>query len=196
MPRPLLALIALALLLTTAPAAPVPREVRRPSLYLPTTVGARWVYQLGDREYTRTVAEVRQEGGMAVVSIGETLHDEGPPYERVAVSKAGLTRVEMNGRRFDPPHVLLKLPPEPGETWEIAGSAAKFLTGSKFMTRVPERVGVPAGTFWSVPVEMEYEVAGTAVRTTTWYAPGVGMVKEVSWDGRTRALKAFTPCQD
>lgn len=58
----------------------------------------------------------------------------------------------------------------------------------------PEVVEVPAGRFAAIRVEQESSpFADKAVKSTSWYAPGVGLVKKVHPDGSAQVLKSFTP---
>ena len=59
-----------------------------------------------------------------------------------------------------------------------------------------EEVTVPAGTFKAIPVTSQVDVGGRLLKNTSWYAPGVGVVKVVmANDGneRVQELKEFTP---
>jgi len=78
---------------------------------------------------------------------------------------------------------VLMLPPRQGETW----ADPYFPDATLTTAAVGERVTVPAGTFSCVRVEQVYEApiegGGTVVETTkTWFARGVGVVKEEAWD--------------
>src|SRR5262245_54660422 len=71
------ALVALALLLVVAPAAPVPSHLKpkNPPLFFPTKVGAKWVYRTGDLEETFVVTVVAEAGGTKVVTVVEVAAD-------------------------------------------------------------------------------------------------------------------------
>jgi hypothetical protein len=79
-------------------------------------------------------------------------------------------------------------------------AAAGGHPASKVAYRVAweEEVEVPAGKFKAVRVEAVRAAGGREVRYTTWYAPGVGVVKHVLGDeadrdnSQVQALKAFT----
>jgi hypothetical protein len=96
------------------------------------------------------------------------------------VAPDGLHVVGSAVADWDPPQCLLKLPHKDGQRWESAVTMTEKKGGFKSTTRYkmaafgPEEVKVPAGTFACIRVEEEND------RTcTTWYAPGVGVVKSV-----------------
>lgn len=52
---------------------------------------------------------------------------------------------------------------------------------------------MPAGTFRAIKVKYEGQgISEPGTERTTWYAPGVGKVRELV-EGRERVLKSFTP---
>ncbi|WP_149115340.1 TapB family protein [Limnoglobus roseus] len=64
-----------------------------------------------------------------------------------------------------------------------------------YRARKEETIEVPAGTFQAIPVDSSRAV-GPPFTGTTWYAPGIGVVKAVTNFGgreRTTVLKSFSP---
>jgi hypothetical protein len=198
MPRLLAVLMVPAALLAAVPAAPVPKNSPRNSpLYFPTKVGATWIYDCGGTEYKRTVTQVRPEaGGAIVVTVENVPRAEDEPAEVVEVSGAGLVRLVDGSCSLDPVWPIFKHPPKIGETWTWQSVEGQFQLVFTHTTRKPERVCVPAGSFWAVPVEEAVVVWDSRQVTTCWYAPGVGLVRE-DYDGDTvMVLKTFTPGKD
>ncbi len=77
----------------------------------------------------------------------------------------------------------LTLPPVEGDTWPDAALGATFTTAA-----VGEQITVPAGTFRCVRVEMSYDGPeeadpADAFVVKTWYARGVGIVRDETWEG-------------
>ena len=195
MPRTLAVLLAPALLLAVAPADPVPKMKPQDSYY-PTAKGAKWVYDVNGADTPQVVTGVEKKGGATVVSVERRTNLEGRPVvtAKVAVSDEGLYQVEADGRALDPPWCLLKLPHRPGNKWKNTGEdPGQTETRTGFG---PEEVEVPAGKYKAIRVESEALFEGKLYRSTTWFAPGVGLVKFVHHDGEVHVLKSFTPGKD
>ena len=178
MPRFLAASLA-SLLMSVAPATPLPKEAARPPLYFPVTVGAKWVYKTDDgREEAVAVTAVERKGDEYVVE-RSGVEGNSRPYLDVVVSTRGL-RQGTDG--------LLKTPFQPDDKWDDTGGT-RTIHG-------PEPVTVPAGTFTAVRVEAKRADGGPT--TVDWYVAGMGGVKRVkrAADGTVtvvRDLMSFTP---
>ena len=173
--------LAFAILAGTVVAAPVPKRAD-PVLYFPTAVGARWVYDRGDREETVEVSAVEREDGEVVVSRTGT-DGAASGYSKTFVGPTGLRQDQYGGRTSTV--VVLRTDLKPGESWETPEG--------KRTVHGPERVEVPAGKFEALRVEWEQDGS----RMVSWYAPGVGEVKRVERSGGEetvfRVLKSFKP---
>ncbi|MBN9523600.1 hypothetical protein J0H58_34665 [bacterium] len=179
--------------LTPAAATPIPADALAPPLF-PTAVGTRWVYRDAPQEWSETITAAEKRSGATVITIEKKILKAGGPGVstlKVEVSNRGVIRVEVNGQKDDIRHYWLKLPAEPGTEWRET-----WPQGSTVRTRVSnlERITVPAGTYQAIPVEAEskHPAEVVAIRTTSWYAPGVGLVKQ---DGGSYEilLTSFTP---
>jgi hypothetical protein len=189
MSRPFAVLLVAALLITLAPAAPVPTHLRKPPVYYyPTTVGTTWVYEDPNGEETLTITKVEDVDGGKLVTV-ETVTDTGrKPEEKMIVSEGGLARAEARGYKFTPPSVMLKVPFRPGDSWKSDPDRSE--ENAKIIG--VERVRVPAGTFEAVRVDAKYATGGPQKEPASfWYAPGVGLVKFTG--GKEQVLKSFSP---
>jgi hypothetical protein len=195
---PILCLTTIAL----APAAPVPTRLL-PKPFYATAVGAKWVYQQGDEEWTEVVTAVERKDGVLVVSVGRV--EPGgkvTPDHKEVVSDLGLTRVEALGVKLDHPLCPLKVPGPRCAEWVVDRGELAPLTCT---ARGSERVRVPAGEFDAVRVDGEFRLGeGRVWAGTRWYARGVGLVKKetplTAVHGETEdcvetVLKSFTPGQ-
>jgi hypothetical protein len=170
-------------------------------LYHPTAAGAKRVYESrsGDNsyEYTEVVTAAEKKGDAYRVSVGRESAGEVSALATVEVSARGVFRLGTAGTELPKPLPLLKLPAKPGDTWESDPAAAKAGVGPTVYTvGKEEEVEVPAGKFRAIPVEAVRELKGRTFKSTSWYAPGVGLVKLVSSSGaseRVQVLKSFTP---
>jgi hypothetical protein len=165
-------------------------------MYYPTKVGTERVYEEGGKTTVLVVTGVKSRDGAKIVSVGQRVGGAVTPFETMAVSPRGLTRLEIMGRPLDPTLVLLKLPHRPDRQWGAAASYPGISSKGMITARGPEKIKVPAGQFNAIRLEDEYSINGGPLRkVTTWYAPGVGMVMKVSTAGGRESLtvlKSFT----
>jgi hypothetical protein len=188
-------LLAPALLLVAAPAAPIPKE-KPQTPYYPTQKGAKWVYHFNGDDAPLVVTGVEEKDGAVIVSeeFRTNLATQPVVRTKVSVSGKGLFLVAALDRAVDPPIGLLKLPHKPGNKWENTGrNPDRTETCTAFG---PEEVEVPAGKYQAIRVEAEFAIGGKPYRSTAWYAPGVGLVRKVHPDGEVQVLKSFTPGKD
>ena len=163
-------------------------------LYFPTKVGTTWEYDDGGgtRAATKTVSRVEktQRGWEVSVRADKAPGEAGD--DKVLVSERGVFVMADADAKYSPPLCVLKLPATPGEAWDV--TAPKI--AGKATTAGEEPVEVPAGKYKAVRVDTTMALGGTTVKRSTWYAPGVGLVKATE-DGKTLfALRRFTPGKD
>ncbi|QEL19238.1 hypothetical protein [Limnoglobus roseus] len=197
-------------LLVVAPiivAAPPPKEPpKKASLYFPTTVGDKRVYEAkgfsGTTENTEEVTKVEATDDVYRVTVEKKT--AGKPSATVvvyAVSDKGLSFIrEKDG---EPPLALprLKLPAKAGDSWDGEPDPTnKRPAGPKapvwaYTVGQEEEVEVPAGKFKAIPVVLTRS-SNPPLVSSAWYAPGVGVVKTTfkaaAIEGTT-VLKSFTP---
>jgi hypothetical protein len=189
----------IALLLTPLFVCAAPTLKNKPAAYYyATTVGDTFVYEtksgLRNSERTEKVESVQEKDGELIVTTVRTLSGKELPGSKVKVSDKGLIRLAAPTKGSTEPLILIKLPAKAGETWEtkVEGPIQKYV--SKMVGE--EEVVVPAGKYKALRVEMTYMSGGEEVKTTSWYAPGIGMVKAVLQFGTSESvqeLKSFTP---
>lgn len=184
--------VTMAIALLVALAAPVPKQPTPPPLYFPTKVGTERVYRAGEYEVVEVVTDVVEKDGSKVITVEVKVVGQAPVSQVFSVSAKGVSATRIAAIDLDEPLWLLKVPPPHEGKWEavlkgpVVGEVAMKATAAKV-----ERVEVPAGVFQAIPVKMEVTIGGKQVQGTTWYAPGVGRVKETVGD-RTWVLKSLT----
>ncbi len=171
--------------------------------YLPLTLGSTWSYTLTlgpglvpaqipggtDFPYTETVVGVADLQGTQYASVLSVRGAVDPWPERSWQQFRRETGAAIYARVGDPGYDLpiLMLPPTAGETWSDPTSAEVTYT----TVATAERVTVPAGTFTCVRVEQEYDTEvepgqGTVhVTVRSWYARGVGLVRDETLEDET-----------
>jgi hypothetical protein len=188
-------------LLAVGISAPRLKEPPVTDLHFPTTVGAKWVYACRDGidnfEMVREVTKVEDKDGGMLVTIEREINGVKGPDSKMVVSSKGLLKIESRGEAINPPVWALKLPAKPGLTWGLPpGFQDKRWDGDfTYTTREQERVEVPAGRFWAVPVDIVEADVRDPSRTTCWYAPGVGLTKRTGGSTHSQVLKSFVPAK-
>jgi hypothetical protein len=187
----------LAVVITVAAAAPVPKDAG-PLPYYPTGVGASWTYDSNNvkpRRAELVVRTVEKKDNGIIVSVEFEDGGKWCPVEKVLVSTRGLFLMERGGSAFDPPVCILKLPHKPGEEWETVTTFVEREFRFKHKALDPESVRIPAGQFKALPVVQELRMTGSGAELwpqTYWYAPGVGRIKSTTDGGLLEELESFT----
>lgn len=186
-----LLLFALPVFAPAAPAAPVPKHLKKDqsTYYYPTTPGAKWVYVSTNREWVYIVTKVEDRKGTKVVTVESETDDKREPEEVMAVSATGFFRTHDSDGPIDKPLEILRVPFKVGDSWTFHFGGAE---GTKTIGAI-ETIKVPAGTFEVVRVDTELKRGNQVRLTRWWYAPGVGMVQMSEGDTVVWTLKAFTP---
>lgn len=192
MPRMLAVFAAFAAFTAFSLATPAPK----PSVYFPTKVGAKWIYDDDGQTYTLVVTKAEPKDGAILVTVG-LVDSDGliTHFQTMEVSRRGLREVENHGRKYDPPVPHLRLPHTPGAKWQSPISLDGEARGTNEMRAgAVEKVKVPAGTFQAVRVDtLSTSPEGKQQRLTHWYAPGVGLVRVTYRPGSSCDLKSFEP---
>lgn len=164
--------------------------------YYPLQVGTTWHYKSGDRKFTIRVAKHEKVGsvlcarlevvrdGKVVASEHLAVTDEG--VYRHSLSASGLAPLDSKDsnraekqEKPEPPILVLKLPPKKGESWKVDSKADGKVFRGGFKIDEKE-IKVPAGTYSAIRVTSEdLETNGLRSTITTYFARGVGMVKQV-----------------
>lgn len=145
----LLLAFALTCAIITAPAAPVPKEKPAAPLYLPTTVGTKWVMECGKEKVEHTVTAAEESKGEWAVSV-EEVGGDGTRTVGWAASAEGVFAKLPSGKLSK----VLEAPPKKGAKWtgEESFSNGKLEIAVLYEVVREERVKVPAASsmrWWS-----------------------------------------------
>lgn len=162
----------------------------------PLAVGNTWTYRVSTQEdrfgarvqddrFVVRVAGQEMVGLQMCFKLEASLKDKVVATEYVAFTKEGLCRFRCEHEDVEPPLCVLRVP-WPRRTW-----VEKYTLGSRemnptFQAQPTEEVPVPAGKFKATPVRAWTGPIGPIPRTTVWYAPGVGPVKQTVNEGKSR----------
>jgi hypothetical protein len=184
----------------TAFAVPIPQDAKKPTLYFPVEVGAKWVYQWTKEGETREVTAVEDKKGAKIVTVSTVGKDNKlSPCEVVSVTEQGLELLSKFGEELKPTVWLLKSPCKSGDKWKCDSTwfGRKDLLEANAKVCEIEELEVPAGKFNTIRVERKYALNGTGggYKWNEWFAPGIGRVQMIEhFDGPLVAvLKSFTP---
>ena len=195
--------LALSLAFATAGIA-APGLKEKPALYYPTKEGDSRVYEMKRKdgtstEYIQAVTQVERKGDVVHVTLTMVEGGETTLWAEVEVSQAGVVHRTSAGRKLDPPKTVIKLPFKPGEKWDYqpkpegGGPVGK----RNYASVAEEEVEVPAGKYKAIRIDETWEDRRGPVRSSQWHAPGVGLVKQSTFEGSTETgvyvLKSFKP---
>lgn len=153
----------------------------------PLAVGTAWTYRVSGQDERFVVRAVREEmvGEKMCVLLEASLRDRVVATEHLAFTKVGLCRFRADKEDIEPHVCILKPGAARGTTWRPKYQLAGRPAAATFRMQGQEEVSVPAGKYKAVVVQASMG-EGTAwwVQTRSWYAPGVGLVKQTVEEGK------------
>jgi hypothetical protein len=200
--------IALALLaLGTALTAGRAQDKVADSPWYPLAVGTTWSYKAGPERYEMRVAKREKVGNTLTARIEMVKNGKVTAVEHIGLTDKGVCRFGLTLMKGDepqteapvPPVLLLKVPPRKGDSFTVdSSSGTKSYKGTFKIDE--ESVTVPAGTYKAAirVTSKDLEADGLKPTVSSWYAEGVGMVKQVITEGSqtiTIELEKFTPAK-
>lgn len=163
--------------------------------YFPLKEGAVWSYKTSaGQKVTVKVAGFEKKGEDVCAKLEWRRGTDLVSTEFIAVRKDGVYRTEFAGGKVDPALPFLKSQgdatraPKPGENWTFKSKidGKDEVTGS-FVTGEAKGVKVPSGTYDTVTVtSKELKIDNQAVVITYYFAPKVGLVKQIVDIGGTK----------
>ncbi len=154
------------------------QEAFKDSPYYPLKVGSQWTYQAGEKKVLLRVARVGEKVGDTACAVLEQRRDGLTISEHVAVKEDGLYRLKAMTLVMDPPMCFLKVPPKGEKTWKFDGKIGPIPMKASF-TQTQAEVAVPAGKYMALMVTGEIHQEKNKLEITSYYAKGVGLVKQV-----------------
>lgn len=149
----------------------------------PLKDGATWSY----RTSAGQAIEVRVVGASTVrgqaCRILETVVGPQVTQEHLAVAAEGLTAFKVENAfgtlEYPTPILRARLPLKAGDAWTVKLDEGGAVNTYAYRTDGPERITVPAGTFEAWKVTASLPAGDKPATVATWYAKGVGMVRQV-----------------
>jgi hypothetical protein len=147
------------------------------SPYYPLRPGAQWTYRSGEQKVMLRVTKLEKVGD-ALCAVLETKRGDGLPItEHLGVRKDGLYRFKALTFPLEPPLCVLKLPPQKGASWTLDSRlGADVVKGTSTLDEM--EITVPFGKVNALVVKTELPRGDQKFTITTYFARGVGMVKQ------------------
>jgi hypothetical protein len=153
---------------------------------MPLEVGTKWTYRVRDQKELFILIAAKEEkvGEQVCIRLEGKIEKDTVSNEHLAVLKDGIYRFKVDENLISPPVCVVKLPGKKGEKWtnefKVNNKPGKVSYSIDL-----EDIEVPAGKFKDaiLVVGEIKENNGTNI-SKTWYAPNVGMVKQVIESGK------------
>jgi hypothetical protein len=177
----------------------LPKSDETSALYYPLKLGHQWDYDVNSEgrqgAVSSKVAKVETIDNEELYRLDALVGGQVVTTEHMRHDKRGLYRCRLNGAEFDPPILLLKNSPSPGDSWE-----AKTVTGGQTYTVKCEvgeevEVTVPAGKYKALQLKVSLVVNGATILSDYWLAENIGVVKQhlsIAGQETTMSLSKFT----
>jgi hypothetical protein len=207
-------LVPVCLLSSIAAAELAAQDKLKETAYYPLNVGTTWHYRSGESKFTIRVARHEKVGETPCALLETTRDGKVVGSEHLVVLNDGVYRLDLTfpqvqsdpkdiaktaktlvSQSLKPPICILKLPPKKGDSWKVDSKGdGKTFRGS-FQVEEQE-ITVPAGTYKAFRIaSQDLEVNSLKAIITTFYADGVGMVKQIIEIGEAKIeieLEKFT----
>lgn len=213
MSRPIRLLLVCPLLLLTAELAA--QEKLKETPYYPLQVGTTWHYRSGETTFSVRVVKHEKVGDILCALLESKRDGKVVGSEHLAVGDEGVYRVDLSyvlpkreagekGKLGEetvketpkPPLLVLKLPPKANDKWKVDARGDGKVFRSNFQVEQKD-VKVRAGVYKTFcVVSQDLEVNALKPTISTYYADGVGMVKQIITIGDVKAeveLEKFEP---
>jgi hypothetical protein len=159
--------------------------------YYPLKAGAKWTYEVdaGDGQKTRVtnqLAKIETIDGKELARLETTIGGTVAATEHLSSSPNGVFRHRYNGVEVTPALCILRYPFKEGESWEGEPMIGPQKVKVTIKSLRREELTVPAGKYKAVSVSVETNVNGVRIYATSWYAPDIGVVRQVTDIGQKK----------
>lgn len=163
------------------PQAPQQQQ-QQPQNFFPLNEGSQWTYNVKSKDQTATITQkigrIELLGDQRVAGVETYLNEKFQGTENISSTDKGIFRHRTQGADFKPPVPMLRYPIKKGDTWDYTGTLGGTTTTTTSQVDV-DKVTVPAGTYQAAIVTTKSKDKKSKSATTIWFAPGVGIVKQV-----------------
>jgi hypothetical protein len=172
------------LIATAVPsAAQAPSNQKKLPDYYPQKPGMKWTYDLdpGNGRKIRVanqIARIETIDGKSMARLETIVNGRVAMTQHLLSTPEGVFRYRMGETDVSPPLCILKYPIKEGETWKVEPTIGREQSRMSFTSGRHEVVLLTGAKYQAISVVCEINVEASQVKTTSWYAPDVGMVKD------------------
>jgi len=188
-------LLLVVLLGSLVPSTPLTGQ-ETPKFTFPLNPGTVWTYIVGENRFEIRLTKLEKIGKVECARLEMFVEGKSRSFEHLGIDGNVLARHSFEGKPTTPPIPLLKLPPKPGEKWNVESKLdGQLFKGTLAVSEEP--VQVPFGKFTAVKVSgVDMDLNGQKFNVTYWFVSGIGMVKQVAELAGQKVifeLEKFTP---
>lgn len=188
--------LAPALLAVVAVPMLLPAQDPKAPDYFPVAQGSRWVYKttfedkggkvppaFANVTTTKEIVKVEVKAGKTIavfesqLDFGAAAPNKEKTREEVILDAGGVSS-SRGGAKPQSPLPMLKFPVKPGVIFAETAKDGDLELTTTVTVKEPVDVTVPAGKYSAVLVETSVGTKAEKITNTTWYASGVGVVKQ------------------
>jgi hypothetical protein len=150
--------------------------------YYPLKPGTKWFYELNANgqkiKLHNQVAAIETLDGKSLAKVETVIMDDIKATEHMQTTDKGVFRHRINGIELSNPVCILKYPFKKNEAWEVETTVGAEKLTIKARAVGYEEITVPAGKYQTLKADVDTSVMGQQVKSTYWFAPEVGVVKQ------------------
>ena len=160
-----------------------PKKAKKLPDYYPLKTGTKWTYEVdpgnGQKvQVTNQITKIETIDGKSLARMETVVNGMVAATEHLESTPKGVFRHRSNGVEVSPPVCVVKYPYKEGETWTAEPKIGPQQLKLSLKSGKEEEVSVAAGKYKAVSVNVESDVNGVKINSTTWHAPDVGIVKQ------------------
>lgn len=146
----------------------------------PLAIGNSWTYRVSgqDDRFVVKVVGIEKIGELLPFKLEASLRDRVVATEHLLIDQDSILRVRVDKDDVVPPLCICKLPSMKKATAKMGFRLGMKYGNVTYTTTLDEVVIVPAGRFTTVRVDADTTDNGVRVRTSSWFAPKIGIVKQ------------------
>jgi hypothetical protein len=162
-----------------------PKKEKKPPDYYPLKAGTKWTYEVdpgnGQKvQVTNQITKIETIDGKELARLETVVNGMVAATEHLESTSKGVFRYRTNGLEVIPPVCVVQYPYKDGETWTAEPKIGPQQLKLSFKSGKEEDISVAAGKYKAVSVNVESDVNGVKINSTTWHAPDVGIVKQLT----------------
>ena len=158
--------------------------------YYPAKAGAKWTYDLDPGNgrkirVTNQITRIETINGKAMARLDTVINGRVIVTQHLLSTPEGVFRCRLSGSDVSPPLCFLKYPFKEGEAWKAEPVIGNEHSKMSFKSGSHEELKSAAAKYQAISVACEINADRAQIKIKSWYAPDIGMVKDVREFGDT-----------